>query len=174
MQLGEHERAGCEQRARPLHEMADRPAGPPEVRVPVRLRPHLEPVDAEPGPRARERGARREQREEREGAGVHHVVAPAVAEQVAQHAPAEAQRRPDPPVPVVPVERLARGDRDHLDALDPGRVVVVPLAPREVGDLVAGRDELGGEVAVPALGAADRPRVQAVVEDADPHEARLP
>ena len=52
----------------------------------------------------------------------------------------------------------------HLAAL-----AALPLAQRQVRDLVAVGGEPLAEVAVPALGAADGVREQAVVDEADPH-----
>ena len=53
------------------------------------------------------------------------------------------------------------------------RLAALPLAQRQVGDLVAlGREALG-EVAIPALAAADRVREQAVVDDADAHSGSI-
>ena len=50
-----------------------------------------------------------------------------------------------------------------------GGRAAIPLAQRQVGDLVpVGRQPLG-EVAVPALGAADGVGEQAVVDEADAH-----
>ena len=71
------------------------------------------------------------------------------------------------------VQAHARADDHDLHAGDPRRVGAVPLAQRQVGDVVAlGREALG-EVAVPALGAADRVGEEAVVDEADPH-GRVP
>ena len=70
------------------------------------------------------------------------------------------------------VELVGAGDRDDAHARDPRRLGRVPLQAREVGDLVALGGQALGEVAVPALGAADGPGEQAVVDEADPHGQR--
>ena len=63
-------------------------------------------------------------------------------------------------------------DGDHAHAGDARVLALGPLAQRQVVDLVALGGEPLGEVAVPALGAADGVREQAVVDDADPHAAK--
>jgi glycosyltransferase involved in cell wall biosynthesis len=90
-------------------------------------------------------------------------------EEVPEDAEPEAHGRPDPAVAVLAVQRSARRDGDHADAGDAR--LVLPLGAGQVGHLVAGRDELVGEPAVPALGPADRVRVEAVVDQADMHVA---
>ena len=49
----------------------------------------------------------------------------------------------------------------------------VPLAQGQVGDLVALRRQALGEVAIPALGAADGVGEKAVVDDADAHSGSI-
>ena len=58
---------------------------------------------------------------------------------------------------------------DHAHARDLGALAAVPLAQRQVGDLVPVGGQPLGEVAVPALGAADGVGEQAVVDEADAH-----
>ena len=53
-----------------------------------------------------------------------------------------------------------------------GALAALPLAQRQVGDLVALGGQALGEVAIPALAAADGVREQAVVDDADAHVPR--
>ena len=104
---------------------------------------------------------------------MHDVVAAPVARQVPEHAGAEAQRRRDPSPPVR-VQRHSRTHGDHLDAGDVGLLAGLPLAQRQVGHLVpVGREPLG-EVAIPALGAADGVGEQAVVDQADAHAVQHP
>ena len=55
------------------------------------------------------------------------------------------------------------------DAGHAGVRAAIPLAQRQVGDLVPVRGQPLGQVAVPALGPADGVRKQAVVDEADPH-----
>ena len=64
--------------------------------------------------------------------------------------------------------RGAGGDHAHAGHVA-ALAAAVPLAQREVGDLVPVGGEPLREVAVPALGAADGVREQAVVDEADPH-----
>ena len=110
---------------------------------------------------------RRQQREVRERGRVHDVVAAPVAQQVPEHAGAEHERRQDAPAAARRVELHARARRHHAHARYVGALAAVPLAQREVGDLVPVRGEPLAEVAVPALGAADGVREQAVVDEAD-------
>ena len=94
---------------------------------------------------------------------------PPRASEVPQHADPETQRRPDPAA-VPPAYSSIRGpDGDDPHARDPRRPLVAPLAQRQVGDLVPLLREPPREVRVPALGAAHRARVDAVVDQADPH-----
>ena len=96
-----------------------------------------------------------------------HVVGASVADEVAEHAEAEDERRQDAAAAVA-VEGDARADGDDPDAVDPGRQRAVPLTQRQVGDVVAASGEFLGEVAEPRLEAADGPREEAVVDEADP------
>ena len=106
--------------------------------------------------------------------GVHDVVAAAVAQQVGEHARAEHERRQDAALPALAVEAEPRARRDHAHAGDLPALAARPLAQREVGHLVPVGGEALREVAIPALRAADRVGEQAVVDEADPHRARLP
>ncbi len=103
VQLGEAERALADARAEALHERADAPAGAAEVVAPVvrgsRPRTSRRPARSACSGRS-ERGG--EQREVGERAGVHDVVAAAVAQQVREHAEPEDERRQDPPAPARP------------------------------------------------------------------------
>ena len=100
------------------------------------------------------------------------VVPAAPRQQVAENAEAEPNRGPDSTSPALRVEAESGTDRDHLDSREAG-VVTLPLAQREVRDVVARVGESLGEVAVPALRATGRVRIEAVVDDADAHgEAR--
>jgi hypothetical protein len=130
------------------------------------------PVDDEPEapPAASQAGG--EQGEVRERSGVHDVVVAAVAPEVAEHAPAELEGRRHTPVAVGPVQLVARGDGDHAHPRQLRRSAVVPLAPREVRDPVALGGEPLAEIAVPPLGTAHGPRVEAVVDQADVHGGR--
>ena len=68
-----------------------------------------------------------------------------------------------------------RGPRAHdpHPLVDLRALAALPLAQRQVGDLVTlGRQALG-QVAVPALGPADGVGVEAVVDDAHPHPASI-
>ena len=172
VQRAEHERPRGQRDAQPLHRVADAPAGATEVLLPVAARPDLEPVDRERHPRARQRRAGREEREERERAQMDRVVGAAVAQEVAQHAGAEAQRRADRAPAGLVVERVGARDGHHAHAGDPRLLARRPLHPGEVGDLVPLGHQPLGERAIPPLGAADRPREQAVVGDAEPHRGR--
>src|SRR5205807_3028011 len=60
-------------------------------------------------------------------------------------------------------------ERDAHALIDVRLLATIPLPQREVGDLMALRGQPLCEVAIPALGAADRVREQAVVDDADSH-----
>ena len=82
---------------------------------------------------------------------------------------AEAERRRDPPPAVAPVERHPRPDCDHPHSGNTRILTFGPLTEGEVVDLVTVGGEPLGQVPVPALGAADGVRIDAVVDDADPH-----
>ena len=101
------------------------------------------------------------------------VVAAPVEQQVPEHAEPEDERRQDPPpAAAAHVQRHPRSDDAHVDAGHAGIGAAIPLAQRHVRHLVAvGREPLG-EVAVPALGAADRVGEEAVVDEADAHARR--
>ena len=97
------------------------------------------------------------------------VVAAAVTQQVPQNAYAKDQRLDDSAPSAVRVQRHPRPDGQHAYLREVGLLAAVPLAHRRVGQLVPLRGETLGEVAVPALGAADGVREQAVIDHADPH-----
>ena len=101
------------------------------------------------------------------------VVASAIAQKMAQHAKAKAQRRTGAAVAVRSVQLVGPRHCDHVNAGYLRRIGRSPLAPRQIGDLVAIVGQSLGEVPVPALGAADGPREKAVVGDADPHACSL-
>ncbi len=103
------------------------------------------------------------------------VVAAAVTQQVHEHAQPEDERWQDPPPAVIGVQRHARAGGDDAHALvDLRALAPLPLAQRQVGDLVPlGRQALG-EIAIPALGAPDRMGEQAVVYKAHAHAASIP
>ena len=105
---------------------------------------------------------------------MHHVVAAAVAQQVQEHPQPEHERRQDAPPPARRVQRhpRARGHDPHA-LVEVGLLAAIPLAQRQVGDLVPlGRQALG-EVAIPALGAADGVGEEAVIDDADTHSGSI-
>ncbi len=164
----ERERVLRHTQAQLLHRPADAAARCAEVVAPVGPRPQLKPVDDEPvaAQRAHERG--RKQREERKRRGVDDVIAAPVTQQMPQHAGAEDERGPDPP-PAVDVERHARARRADVHARQLRPRPALPLAQREVRDVVPVGDESLCEGAIPPLAAADRVRKQAVVDDQDPH-----
>ena len=151
------------------------PTAPParaQVLAPVGARPHLVPVDDErvarraasrPPPRAaRSRGTRRCGRR-RSGA---RAAAGATARRAPNTSGGRIRRRPLASLTYSAI----RGPTDaHVDARHAGVHAAVPLAQRQVGDLVpVGREPLA-EVAVPALGAADGVGEEAVVDEADAH-----
>ena len=103
---------------------------------------------------------------------MHRVVRAPVAQEMAQHAGAEAQRRGDRAPTLLVVEGIGARDGDDLYPGDLRLVARLPLQPREVGDVVPLGDEPLRERPVPPLGAAHRPREQAVVGDADAHGGR--
>jgi hypothetical protein len=100
---------------------------------------------------------------------VHHVVVAAVAQQVPEHARAERERRRDPAPALLGVELEARPGGDHAHPVEVRIDPPLPLPQRHVGHVVALGRQAPSDVAVPALGAADRVRVEAVVEQADAH-----
>ena len=162
-------------RAEPLHERSrSRPPTPAEVLAPVGAAPDLVPVDDQrdsaPSGRTSAGGEQREVRE-RTPCGRRRSGGRGAAG--ASSTPsAEDERRQDP-APAAGVYSAIRGpavDDPHA-RVEVGLLAALPLAQRQVGDLVAlGREALG-EVAIPALGAADGVGEQAVVDDADAHRA---
>ena len=82
---------------------------------------------------------------------------------MAQNAAAEAERRPDPPS-AVDVELESRPNLYDAHARNVGLLAALPLAEREVRDLVALFREPLRERAKPALAAADGVRVETVVD----------
>ncbi len=151
--------------AQALHEPADAPADRAEVVTPVLAAPELVPVDDKPIAAERPGQRQRQEREVGERGRVDDVIAAAVSQRVPQHAGAEDQRREDAPLARARVQAHARAGRDHAHTRQVG--LVVPLAQRDVGDVVAVGGEPQRQLAVPALGAADGVREQAVVDDTD-------
>ncbi len=172
MQLRETEGALRNGRAQALHGGADRPAKLTEVAAPVGAAPDLVPVDDQRVARKHARQAGGQQREVRKRGHVNGVVAPASQRQMGEHAGAEHERRQDPPAAVCRVQAHARTGADHTHTGHVRTLAPIPLAQRQVGDLVAVGGESLGEVSVPALGAADGIREQAVIDDADTHERK--
>ena len=103
------------------------------------------------------------------------VVAAAVAQQVHEHAQPEHERRQDAPARRSSVYSAMRGPARHDPhaPVDLGVLAALPLAQRQVGDLVTLGCQALGEVAIPALGAPDRVGVEAVVDEADAHPASI-
>ena len=146
----------------------DAPGGA-EVLAPVLVAPQLEPVDDErgsgraaapaPRPAARSTGTSTCGRRRRSGRGAAGATArPRRTRAAAGSGAARAA-----------VERQPRPGGDDAHARHLAALAARPLAQRQVGHVMpVGREPLR-EVAVPALGAADRVREQAVVDDADPH-----
>ncbi len=90
-----------------------------------------------------------------------------------ENAEPEHERRSDATPAVGRVEAHPGSDRHDRHAVDLSLLAALPLAQRQVGHLVTVRGQPLAEVPIPALGAADRVREQAVVDQADPHsEAR--
>jgi hypothetical protein len=96
------------------------------------------------------------------------VVPPASAEKVEQYAGPEDKWRQDPPSPAC-VQVHSRPDGNDLDPRNPGIGTALPLSKGQIRNLVTVADETLGKVPVPTLGAADRVRVEAVVDDANAH-----
>jgi hypothetical protein len=69
------------------------------------------------------------------------------------------------------VQLHPRTHRDDRHTGDIGLAARLPLPQRQIGHLVPGGREALGEVAVPALGAADGVGEQAVIDQADAHAA---
>ena len=117
---------------------ADRAAESAEILAPVRAGPDLVPVDDDPIPAAPARGGGREQREVREGRGVDDVVAPAVAEEMPQHAEAEDERREEAAPTAVALElRAAARRRSRARRGRPAPRPRSHCRERQEGDLVA-------------------------------------
>jgi hypothetical protein len=95
------------------------------------------------------------------------VVTTPMAGEMTENAEPEDDRGQHSPASALRVELHPRAGGDDPDAADVGRRVGVPLAQRQHGDVVPGQGQPFGQVPVPALGAADGVRKQAVVDDAD-------
>ena len=170
MQAGEAEGPLRDPGAGQLHRVADRATDRSEVLGPVAAAPHLEPVDHELESTVAPHGGGREQREVRKRIRVHDVVATPMASEMPQHAEAEQEGWADPAPPAGRVQRQPRLERDDgHPRVDVDARAAVPLASSQVGDLVALAHETLGQVAIPALAAADGVGKQAVIDDADAH-----
>ncbi len=103
---------------------------------------------------------------------MHDVVAPAMPEEVQEHAGSEPDGWID--AAAAPrVERHRRADGDDVRPIDARIFAERPLSERHVVDVVSLVGETLGELAVPVLGTADGVRKEAVVDDADPHSSTL-
>jgi hypothetical protein len=89
---------------------------------------------------------------------------------VPQHAQAEDERWPDASS-TLDVERHPRADGDHAHSTNPGILPALPLAQRQVRDLVTLLGKPFAEIAVPALGPADGMGIEAVVDETDTHRS---
>ncbi len=103
---------------------------------------------------------------------MNHVVAAAVTQQVQEDSQSEHEWGQDAPTSVRGVQGHARTHRHDPHPVDLRPLAAIPLAQRQVGDLVPVACQALGEVAIPALGAADREGEQAVIDDADVHGAK--
>ena len=97
------------------------------------------------------------------------VVPASVAEEMREHSETEDDRRHYTATSAVCIQRHPGTGWDDTDARNVGLDAAVPLTEGEERHLVPRVYEPLGEVSVPALRAADRVRVQAVVDEADPH-----
>ena len=173
VQSAEAERALGHAGAQALHRRTHPPADPTQVLAPVLAAPDLEPVAHDPVAPQRAHEPRREQREVGERQSLDDVVAAPAPQQVPEHAGAEHQRRQDA-APLAFVELHSWRHDAHVDALEVVELAL-PLAQRQVGDVVTGVAQAQGEAAIHTLGASDGVREEAVVDEADAHEpARSP
>jgi hypothetical protein len=118
-------------------------------------RPNLDPVDEQAIAATTPSRTHGEQREERCRRAVHDVVATPVRQQMTEDASTEPERRSDPP-PSTDIELETWPDGDHFHARDRRIGTRVPLAKREVRNLVALLGQPLGERPIPALGATNR------------------
>src|SRR5512133_1098249 len=102
---------------------------------------------------------------------MHDVVPATVPKQVFQDSGAEDERG-QKPAPRLVVEAHPWPDGDHRDTLETGVLPPRPLSQRQVRDLMARVRKPFRERAVPALRAADAVWIQAVVDQANTHDAR--
>jgi hypothetical protein len=135
------------------------------------LWPPVVPVDDDAVATGPSNDGRREQGEVGEGGSVDDVVAAPVAEEMGQDAATEYKWRRDSAPAASCVQGHPRADCADVDPRDTGVRPPVPLAERQIGHLVPVGGESLGEVAVPALGAADRMREETVVDDTHAHVA---
>ena len=98
------------------------------------------------------------------------VVGRAAIQQVPPDRKAESDGRTER-APAVAVDTARIGQTDDVDSGQIGSTTFVPVAHRQVGDLVAGGGEPQREVTEPALGTADGLRVDVVVDEADAHRS---
>src|SRR5262245_9136468 len=95
-----------------------------------------------------------------------------MSDQMPQHTEPERERRENSTT-AVRVERHPPGDRDDVNAGKLGLRSGLPVAHRQVGDLVSFLRETQGHVAIPAFRASHCLRVEEVVDEADPHARNL-
>jgi hypothetical protein len=70
----------------------------------------------------------------------------------------------------VRVQPESRAYRDDSYPFDLWGLAALPLPERQVGDVVTGIGKAPGEAPIPALGATDGVRVEAVVDEANTHD----
>ncbi len=157
-------------RGETLGQPAEAAGEPAEVLQPVLARPDLEPVDDDLEVSKRTRGQDGEQgRVERRR--LDDVVAPAVEHQMAEDAQTETNLSADA-TPPVHVELHPRSHGNDLDVRHVGTRVRIPLEQCQIRDLDPAGREAFGEVPIPALGAANSVRIEAVEDEADAHGSR--
>ena len=100
---------------------------------------------------------------------MYRVVVIAVLCEVLEHAPAKAQRLPNSSVAIRAIEWLGPRNGEHPDPSQHRRIRLRPLAACKVGYVVAVCRERLRKAAKPSLGAAYRPRIETIIDDADPH-----
>ena len=158
----EMQNASCERRCSCAGRATGRAQDGSRVPPPVRARPDLVPVGNQPISASASRHGGREERKVRKRRGMDDIELPTAAKQIATDGDAEADWRPEGAAFVV-VDGARRNETDHVDARQLRRLGV-PVAHREMRDLVPGLAEREREVVHPAFATAHGRGVEVVVD----------
>src|SRR5579871_3365964 len=164
-QLRQRESVAGQLNAEVLHRGADASAGIPQIAIPVGVRPDLDPVGDDGRSAQRPDSRARDHRKVGKAARLYDVVFASMPEQVLKDSETETKRRQDAPAARSGIQIPPAIERDQLySSRSLGRLVVIPLHPREVGNLMSSREALG-DITIKPFEAADGVRVETVVNE---------